>query len=59
MPVLRVSEDDLKKVFDNTRYWITAYQNENIVGCGRLISDGVLYAFVCDIIVIPDNQNKE
>ncbi|WP_410507308.1 GNAT family N-acetyltransferase [Methanosarcina hadiensis] len=58
MPVLRVSEDDLKKVFGNTWYWITAYQNEDIAGCGRLISDGVLYAFVCDIIVMPDHQNK-
>ncbi|MPN28533.1 hypothetical protein SDC9_175975 [bioreactor metagenome] len=58
MPVLRVSEDDLKKVFDNTWYWITAYKDESIAGCGRLISDGVLYAFVCDIIVMPDHQNK-
>lgn len=58
MPVLRVSEDDLKKVFDNTWYWITAYQNKSTIGCGRLISDGVLYAFVCDIIVKPGHQNK-
>jgi N-acetylglutamate synthase-like GNAT family acetyltransferase len=58
MPVLGISSDDLKKVFDNTWYWITAYQDESIVGCGRLLSDGVLYAFVCDIIVMPDHQNK-
>jgi len=58
MPVLRISEDDLKKVFDNTWYWITAYQNESIVGCGRLLSDGALYALICDVIVMPDHQNK-
>ena len=58
MPVLRISEEDFKRVFDNTWYWITAYQNENIVGCSRLLSDGVLDAFVCDIIVMPDHQNK-
>ncbi|WP_048138098.1 GNAT family N-acetyltransferase [Methanosarcina horonobensis] len=58
MSVLKISEDDLKRVFDNTWYWITAYQNENIVGCGRLLSDRVLYALICDIIVTPDHQNK-
>lgn len=58
MPVLKISEDDLKRVFDGTWYWITAYQNESIVGVGRLLSDGVLYALICDIIVMPEHQNK-
>jgi N-acetylglutamate synthase-like GNAT family acetyltransferase len=58
MQALKVSEADLQKVFENTWYWITAYQGKNIVGAGRLISDGSLYALICDIIVIPDHQNK-
>ncbi len=58
MPVLKISEDDLKRVFDGTWYWITAYQDESIVGVGRLIADCVLYALICDIIVMPDHQNK-
>ena len=58
MPVLQISEDDLKRVFDGTWCWITAYQDEDIVGVGRLLSDGVLYALICDIIVTPDHQNK-
>lgn len=58
MPILNVSEDDLKRVFDGTWYWITAYQDENIVGAGRLLSDGILYALICDIIVMPYHQNK-
>jgi N-acetylglutamate synthase-like GNAT family acetyltransferase len=58
MPILRISEDDLKKVFVNTWYWITTYQDDNIVGCGRILSDGALYALICDIIVMPDHQNK-
>jgi N-acetylglutamate synthase-like GNAT family acetyltransferase len=58
MPVLRISEQGLKKVLDNTWYWITAYQNESVVGCGRLLSDGALYALICDLIVMPDHQNK-
>ncbi len=58
IPILRISEDDLKGVFDGTWYWVTAYQDESIVGIGRLLSDGVLYALVCDIIVMPDHQNR-
>lgn len=58
MPILKISEDDLKRVFDGTWYWVTAYQDESIVGVGRLLSDGVLYALICDIIVMPDYQNK-
>ena len=58
MPILRISEDDLKRVFENTWYWITAYQNGSTVGCGRLLLDGALYALICDIIVMPDYQNK-
>lgn len=58
MQMLNISEDDLKRVFGNTWYWITAYQDETIVGTGRLISDGTLYALICDIIVMPEYQNK-
>ena len=57
MQVLKISKTDLKRVFENTWYWITAYQDENIVGVGRLLSDGALYALICDIIVMPDQQN--
>ncbi|WP_440945635.1 GNAT family N-acetyltransferase [Methanosarcina sp. T3] len=55
--ILKISENDLKKVFENTWYWITAYQDGNIAGVGRLLSDGTLYALICDIIVMPDRQN--
>jgi len=58
MPILKISENDLKRVFDNIWYWITASLNGNVVGCGRLISDGAMYALICDIIVMPDHQNK-
>ncbi len=55
---LKISENDLKKVLENTSYWITAYENERIVGIGRLLSDGALYALVCDVIGAPEGQNR-
>lgn len=57
MQILKISESDLTGVFENTWYWITAYQDGNIAGLGRLLSDGTLYALICDIIVMPDRQN--
>ncbi|MDY9927553.1 GNAT family N-acetyltransferase [Methanosarcina sp.] len=56
MQTLKISENDLKRVFENTWYWTTAYQDENIEGVGRLLSDGILYVLICDIIVLPDRQ---
>lgn len=55
---LKISENDLKKVLENKSYWITAYENERIVGIGHLLSDGALYALVCDVIVAPERQNR-
>ncbi|WP_158024063.1 hypothetical protein [Methanosarcina horonobensis] len=54
--ILKVSESDLKKVFSNIWYWITVYQDRNIIGAGRLISDGSLYALICDIK--PDSMKS-
>jgi N-acetylglutamate synthase-like GNAT family acetyltransferase len=56
--VLKLSKNDLKKALDNTYYWITAYEDDQIVGIGRLLSDGALYALICDLIVIPNRQNE-
>jgi N-acetylglutamate synthase-like GNAT family acetyltransferase len=55
--VLKLSKNDLKKALDNTYYWITAYEDDQIVGIGRLLSDGALYALICDLIVMPNRQN--
>jgi len=46
MSILRNSEDDLKRVFENTWYWIIAYQNGSTIDCERLLLDGALYALI-------------
>lgn len=58
MQILKISDDDLNRVFENTWYWITAYQEGKIAGVGRLLSDGTLYALICDIIVMPELQHR-
>ena len=56
--VYKVSLEDLKKVLDNSWYVLTAYHENELVGIGRIVSDGVLYAMIYDMIVNPLYQNK-
>jgi GNAT superfamily N-acetyltransferase len=52
------SEDVLKRAIDSSWHWVTAFDNDQLVGVGRLVSDGALYAFVCDMIVLPEYQKR-
>lgn len=49
---ITISDDVLLKAMDNSWYWVSAFDDETLIGIGRLISDGVLYALVCDMIVL-------
>ena len=55
---IAISDDVLQTAIDRSWYWISVYDGERIVGIGRLVSDGALYAFVCDMIVLPDHRNQ-
>jgi GNAT superfamily N-acetyltransferase len=37
---------------------ISAYHDTTLIGAGRLVSDGILYAVVFDMIVTPDWQGR-
>lgn len=37
---------------------ISAYHGDELVGIGRVVSDGVLYGMIYDMIVIPSHQGK-
>jgi GNAT superfamily N-acetyltransferase len=53
-----ISDATLRKAIDNSWYWVSVYDDEAIIGTGRLVSDGALYAFVCDMIVLPSYRCK-
>ncbi|PKN62924.1 MAG: GNAT family N-acetyltransferase [Deltaproteobacteria bacterium HGW-Deltaproteobacteria-15] len=55
---ITISDNMLKKALDKSWYWVSAFDQESLIGIGRLISDGALYAFVCDMIVLPEYQRK-
>jgi ribosomal protein S18 acetylase RimI-like enzyme len=50
--------NELYQAISLSWYVLSAYDNDNLVGFGRVISDGVLYALICDLIVKPSCQGQ-
>ena len=55
---ISISDETLQAAIDNSWHWISAFDAGRLVGIGRLISDGALYAFVCDMIVLPGYRKR-
>lgn len=47
-----------KKALSNNIYSVSIYDNDNIVGYGRLIGDGIIFLYIHDIMVKPEYQGK-
>ena len=54
----RVSAGDLQRSLTRSWHAISAFEGKRLIGFGRLLSDGVLYAVVFDVIVAPDRQRR-
>ncbi|NGM81695.1 GNAT family N-acetyltransferase [Paenibacillus sp. 7124] len=37
---------------------VSAFKGNRLVGIGRVISDGVVQALICDLIIVPDEQGR-
>lgn len=48
-----------KIALDNTFYSISIYDDDKIIGYGRIIGDGICYLYIHDIMVRPEYQNKK
>lgn len=48
-----------KQALDNTFYSVSVYDDDKIIGYGRLIGDTICFMYIHDIMVIPDYQNKK
>lgn len=44
---------------DNTMYSISVYDDEKIIGYGRLVGDGICFIYIHDVMVIPEYQSKK
>ena len=53
------SEEISKKALDNTFYSISIYDEDKIIGYGRLVGDAICFIYIQDIIVIPEYQSRK
>ena len=52
------NEETIKKVFQSSNVVVIAYDEDNIAGFGRALSDGVFNAAIYDVVVDEHYQNK-
>lgn len=48
-----------EKALDNTFYSISVYDDNRIIGYGRLIGDTICFLYIQDIMVKPEYQGKK
>lgn len=49
---------EIEQALQKSWYTVSAYEGEELVGSGRIVSDSVLYAMIYDLIVRPSHQNR-
>lgn len=54
----QASAQEFHQAISDSWYVLSAYENGRLVGFGRIISDGVLYALICDLVVNPTCQGQ-
>lgn len=48
-----------EKALANTLYSVSVYDDDKIIGFGRLIGDGICFLYIHDVMVIPEYQNRK
>ena len=48
-----------KAALDNTYYSVSVYDNDEIVGFGRIIGDNACFMYIHDVMVRPEYQGKK
>jgi GNAT superfamily N-acetyltransferase len=54
----KASPDDLERTNRNSWLVVSAYDEDKLVGFGRVVTDFVLHAMIYDMIVLPDYQGR-
>lgn len=52
------SKEQLFQAANNSWYHISIYDNDRLIAFGRMISDGVYQALICDVMVDPTYQKQ-
>lgn len=54
----RADADELYRAISSSWCTLSAYDADELVGFGPVVSDGILYALICDLIVRPSCQGQ-
>jgi N-acetylglutamate synthase-like GNAT family acetyltransferase len=52
------TKEQLFQAAENSWYHISIYDNDKLIAFGRMISDGIYQALICDVMVDPDYQKQ-
>lgn len=55
---LQLNQAQLAKAMEHSWYVIYAYHGEKLVGTGRVVSDGIINAYLCGLGVDPNYRNQ-
>jgi GNAT superfamily N-acetyltransferase len=54
----KLNASEISILLERSWYIVSAYHEQQLIAIGRLVSDGVLYAMIYDMIVNPSFQNR-
>ena len=54
-----INKELLKISLKNTVYSVSIYDNNKIIGYGRLLGDAIYYVYIHNIMVLPEYQNQK
>lgn len=49
----------VEEALNNTLYSVSIYDDDNIIGYGRIIGDKTIFLYIQDIMVIPEYQGQK
>ena len=52
----RTNPDKVERAFKNSFAVVSCWKNDQLIGIGRMISDGEMYAGIFDVVVDPEFQ---
>ena len=55
-PLGEKTKEQLKIVFENSQFKCFIFQESQLIGAGRVLSDGFDCAYLCDVAIHPDYQ---
>lgn len=53
-----VTDEAAQRGLDSALYSVCAVQDEEVIGCGRVVGDGGMYFYLQDVIVLPAWQGR-